>query len=477
MPGFFSSLLSAAPAAANASAAFSEGQREGVDRNVAQALQAITLKRQAQQDEISRRLSDDTHAHIVAQTEALGNDMYEKAEPFTLPSGEVIMAQRNKKTRGYEPVYLNTPKDTPSADVDSHASVPVASTPDESPVVDGPPTVEQQQAATPPQAAQPSVRPLPTAGKGPAKSPLMPYVKPSATANDRSPVNFTLNGKPVAGTIDKQGRRYDAAGVAVPATAVVAPFTAPRAPVEPTIVQGVDSTGKPIAYRIPRGGGDATPVGGFQGKPTSTAQSARGLAAMLTAGSGLGSIREMAPILDEMKQTEALIDSGKVSLNGWDSFRQGLIEHAQGHKGFVDQGITTALLGNLAKTNPELVNYATNKIAFIMADLNLSKGGSDERGRLANLADGLSLPVSSMDPAARHKLIASMQNRRDARYQGLLQAADAVEVGLQRASGKGTPSSAGRSAPPTQQQKDYDAAAAHLKAQGKDPLKEIGPRP
>lgn len=69
MPGFFSSLLSAAPAAANASAAYSEGQREGVDRNVAQALQAITLKRQQDAADLSAKLNTANVAHIGAQTE------------------------------------------------------------------------------------------------------------------------------------------------------------------------------------------------------------------------------------------------------------------------------------------------------------------------------------------------------------------------------------------------------------------------
>lgn len=72
--GFFSSLMQAAPAAANASAAYSEGQREGVDRNVQLGLQGIAQQRAAQTAALQQALGMRT-----LRTPVLGDPEYATA--------------------------------------------------------------------------------------------------------------------------------------------------------------------------------------------------------------------------------------------------------------------------------------------------------------------------------------------------------------------------------------------------------------
>lgn len=150
------------------------------------------------------------------------------------------------------------------------------------------------------------------------------------------------------------------------------------------------------------------------------------------AGSGIGSVDEMKVVNPEMKATEKAMAEGAISIDGWDTFRQGLIAQLR-DRGFIDEGIRTALIRDLASTNPDLVDYGTNTLAWVMGDMNLSRGGTDRRERIAEIVDGLSLPIGPMTQAQRTRYFQRMQERRDARLGGLEQGADAAKVMLQNA--------------------------------------------
>lgn len=233
-------------------------------------------------------------------------------------------------------------------------------------------------------------------------------------------------------------------------------------PIVPIVRDGkrvYESRSKAIGQEAPSPGGGAGEPGIFVDAPdqpgvkvytprsqafgkTSTAAAglgARGLGqgGVFGAGSGIGSVNEMGAVLPRLKEYEDAVATGQIPMNGWDTFRQGLLTHARGNKGFIDQGITQALIQNLAATNPALAEYATNQLAFIMADLNLSRGGTDERGRIATIVDGLALPVGAMDTASRRRFIKSLQERRDARYEGLKKSAEAAGVMLEGITNRG----------------------------------------
>jgi hypothetical protein len=88
---------------------------------------------------------------------------------------------------------------------------------------------------------------------------------------DRTPRTFTVNGQPVEGFSDKQGKFYTADGTPIPPGAKVTPYVAPQHD-QIQLMPGVTppgpngEPGTPTVFRINKNGGPAVPVDGIAPK-------------------------------------------------------------------------------------------------------------------------------------------------------------------------------------------------------------------
>jgi hypothetical protein len=194
-----------------------------------------------------------------------------------------------------------------------------------------------------------------------------------------------------------------------------------------------------VEAKAPAGGGAGGSVRGL------------GQGGVFGAGSGLGAVKEMAAANPNLKKFEQgfLSDMPTSDLGALDRFRQKLAGDLQTH-GFISAGTATEAERELAAQNPALVVYGRNLKQWIVADLNLSRGATDERQRLDMAVSGLGVPLSSMPPAQRADYINQIWEARDARLAGLQTAAAAAQKMLDRVSGTtGTPSPTPGAGPPS----------------------------
>ncbi len=230
-------------------------------------------------------------------------------------------------------------------------------------------------------------------------------------------------------------------------------------------------------FKVPRTG-PASAVVDENGKPViksatgTTGGTLRGLGQVFTAGSGIGSVHEMGKANANMKAFEKgfLSDVPTSQLDAVDRFRQKLANEIQTH-GVLSAATASEAERELAASNPDLAVYGRNLAQWIVGDLNVSKGGTDEKARRDEAVSGLKIPLSSMPLPQRVQYINQIWEGRDARYSGLETSAKTAQAILDRVSG-----SVGNDATPKLGSRE--AAGAHLKAQGKtdaEILKTLGP--
>ncbi len=159
------------------------------------------------------------------------------------------------------------------------------------------------------------------------------------------------------------------------------------------------------------------------------AQNLRNLLSTITTGSGIGSVEEMGAVLPDLEEFERgaikAAATNPQSATAWDTFRQKIITDAQHNHGLFSAAKAALAADDLAKTNPDLALYGRNVAAWIVSDLNLSKGATDERGRMDIIASSiLGFPLSAMASKKGEQLVEQLQRSRRARYGGLKVGAD-----------------------------------------------------
>lgn len=210
------------------------------------------------------------------------------------------------------------------------------------------------------------------------------------------------------------------------------------------------------------------------------------------AGGVGGTARQMAAIVglnnanDRLTPFENAVSAGTANYSGLDYWKT-MQAKMYDAKGIVDPAIHAAVYSKLNQDNPELANYLLSSEQWALEDSQLSGRASDFRTKL----DGF---VSSIGPNASPKNIANVQSFRTTRLGELNKARVAMEALMARAAGgqSGTPPqmqptpqasatpspAAGPTVSPLRGK--YNAAVAHLQAQGKSSaeiVKQIGAPP
>ncbi len=187
------------------------------------------------------------------------------------------------------------------------------------------------------------------------------------------------------------------------------------------------------------------------------------------AGSGIGSVNEMKAANPNLKTYEKQFIGNlpTASLTAVDRFRQRLADDIKVN-GFISAAKATEAERELAAYNPDLVVYGRNLAQWVISDLNLSRGSTDERQRLDFHVSGLSTPLSSMPPAQREVFLTQMWEARDGRLDGLSRAAAAATKMLGKISGEaGATDGGGKTATSSAGKPSISSAeAAALKTQG-----------
>lgn len=265
-------------------------------------------------------------------------------------------------------------------------------------------------------------------------------------------------------------------------------------PASGTVLPGAD--GKPPQLVVTGGNNAAHPLGSTIAVPDvnkapTGGVGARGFGAggIFGGASGLGSIKEMHAALPQLQKFEVGLLSeapGSPSLRLFDTYRLNILRaanHASGGHGAIAAAVSnaaqTGAAEEMARINPQLAVYARNVAQWIVADLNLTRSASDERGRMDQIASSvLSLPLSDMPIGERIRYVHQIGEGRRARLEGLdkvVPAAESMLAGIAKQNGgspkvaPAVPSSGGKRLTPEQ----YQRARQHysdeeIRAQGYD---------
>lgn len=193
---------------------------------------------------------------------------------------------------------------------------------------------------------------------------------------------------------------------------------------------------------------------GAQAKEATTggASMVRGLGpgGVIGAGSGVASVEEMKAANPNLKKFEqGFLNMGPSELTALDRFRQKLAGDLQTH-GFISAATAAEAERELAASNPALVQYGRNLKQWVVSDMNVSRGGTDERARMDQAVSGLSIPLSAMPVDQRADYLNQMWQAREARLKGLEKGAMAASAILERVySGAGVPTGGATPHPPS----------------------------
>ncbi len=353
---------------------------------------------------------------------------WEKAEPFAQDDGSTIMAQRNKRTGVYRPASLGEP--SPSSAIPSSAMPPAL------PRVSAPMPGDSQDMTggseqLPPQA--------PSAPKIVKPSALKPFVKPSTTPP--RPASMT------PGTPEWRAAKKDEAEIGAK--------YGYHPPQSPTITVLPGANGAPAQAVVTHGPG----VGSVSDLP-SVDKSAGGGRSVAAITKALANNQQQLSIIDDaIKELDAYPDA--VGLQRGLPFIGDKLDQRRDPKGIAARA-SIANIGSLQihdRTGAAMTAREEPRLAPFVPNV----GDTPEaiRIKLTKLKAAIGVETDALS----HK---------------------GQSTGGGRGGGAGTnvahPANAGDRpgdihAASDQQRRDWDAAAAHLKAQGKDPVAEIGPRP
>lgn len=191
-------------------------------------------------------------------------------------------------------------------------------------------------------------------------------------------------------------KAWDATGMTAPA---------PQGP-QPQIISAAmpnaDGTpGTPTFFRVPKEGGDATPIGGIVPHPGSSSQNAQNMASEALLRS---SVSEMTNADTFMRKYEGDLASGKKSINGLAQFMGG-IGNSFTHDDPASRAIQNTALTALNTVNPDLARYIRRGLSFAEGEAGISKRPSDFRTKMAAF---LSTAASGASP----DMITDIQGRR-----------------------------------------------------------------
>lgn len=410
----------------------------------------------------------------IANLQTKDEGQWDKAEAFTRPDGTTIMASRNKVTGKYHPVTLDDDSSPSAPSAPRVASAipdsalgmgqPRANTPMPAPAPSMAGVGDSQDmsggtaASATPQAPQVPQQGTPSASTLTASQSrgLRPYVKPPANP-PRDPVaDHAAN------------RAYD----------IAHPLPTKPAADDRVLVQVQDPQDPTRTIYVPRGqaAGMATPTKSSGG---SASLSPEDRARML----------EQAKLDNAtMKAYEQRVMSGQAKVGTL----AGVAGATASGSGAGVMGNVMGVLGNAATgaIDPEYQKYITAQRSYgrIMGNLQ-SKRYTDHQAEIERSISGLQ----------GNDLNGTIQYKQDLRDKSLADVdAHGTPTAAPKSSGRGGGRGSGPPAnaphPPNQhdtpgninlggggaveqQRHDYDVAAAHLKAQGKDPIAEIGARP
>lgn len=417
------------------------------DRNKADALQKIAQARQQKQDDLAAALSQATTGHLNAQTAAASEGQWDKPFQGEDENGPGLFQQhkQNGEVRRVKVTSGASAAPPPVAGPTAPATttVPPVSMAGVSDSQDmgggGIPTPPPQE----PVAPRPQVPGAPT--KTPLTGMVKPYVKPSVAPtriDPNSPAGISADSAKAANR------------------AALKPVGSGK--IDPNSAAGITADSTKAANRA------ALKPGGMTGGMGS---------------GGIGGLARTASAITELDQAhqnmtpfEEQVRNKSANYTGLDYFT-GMRGKMYDSHGVVDQATHAAAFAQLNKVNPDLANYLRAAEMWALADGGISGRTSDFRTKL----DGF---VSAIGPNAGGTQIDNTQRGRVTRLAELHKFQPAMEAAAQRFV---TPPGGGRGAAPagdidlskpnaTPLQAKWDAAAAHLKAQGK-PLDVIGPRP
>lgn len=197
-------------------------------------------------------------------------------------------------------------------------------------------------------------------------------------------------------------------------------------------------------------GADAAGKGWTRQTSTASAGTARGFGqgGIFGGASALGSIGEMRTVMPGLEAFEfGLLSENPDSptIKAFDTFRQKILDagrHSSGAHGAIATSISAALQAGAAdemvRINPQLARYGRDLAAWIVSDLNLTRGATDERGRWDQVASSvLNVPISDMPFGQRRRYIQDVVATRKARLAGLEQAVPAAERMLENIATQG----------------------------------------
>lgn len=249
-------------------------------------------------------------------------------------------------------------------------------------------------------------------------------------------------------------------------------------PGDKTLVQTEGPDGNPVW--TPR-----SQAAGMQAKTTTRVESATNTAA---AARLQAAVSEMNNAHANMSEFEHKLSTGQVHISAGAQVLQ-RVANAFTHEDPVSQLTQSGALSALNATDPELARYIRRGLSFAEGESMVSQRPSDFRTKMAaflSTAGSNASPEMIADIAGRRTSILNPLNStvgtpKPAKGGGHGGAPGTLPPNVAHPANKGdTPgniSLGGAGGANEQQRRDYDAAAAHLKAQGKDPVAEIGPRP
>lgn len=144
---------------------------------------------------------------------------------------------------------------------------------------------------------------------------------------------------------------------------------------------------------------------------------------------------------------------------------------AKGPMGAVHSYLANKASALMQEKSPELARYMAAKKFVAEAILNTHKRPNQTQYEIEQ-------ELSGMGPGTNPLNIELGKGRRDKMWNEVFNNPNAgATAGPSQPTAPGSPTGPINLGAPTQQQKDWDAAAAHAKALGKDPVTELGPRP
>jgi hypothetical protein len=381
----------------------------------------------------------------TAQVANLGDDGWSKPIPTTGPDGNPMLVQQDRHGN-IRPAIMggDGPPAIPGVRVTPSAPAPM-------PMLPGGPSLAASIPKQAPAAPPTTTTPL-SAGAPSLAGQIRPYEKPTA-----APKIDPNSAEGIAAAKQKA----DNAAVARASRAVPRPVAAPK--IDPNSAAGIAADSAKAANRA------ALRPGGMTGGMGS---------------GGIGGLARQASAITEMDQAndmltpfEQAVRGGTANYTGLDYFT-GLRGKMYDAHGVVDQATHAAAFAHLNQVNPGLANYLRAAELWALADGTISGRTSDFRTKL----DGF---VSAIGPNAGTAQIDNTQKARKTRLDELHKFKPAMEGAASRFIQPGAGGSSGSggninlNAPSPLRQK-YDAAASHLRAQGKsdaDILKAIGQPP